>query len=275
MMKRPIKRRRRRHTMTSTRLLPSSQKISFTYRGQASFTPNTSEWSVIKFPMNIMERPCGEFLSPATAYGALSVSQAPTRQPAGYDRWLDQGVTSTGTQSGTYRLYQVDSSTIKLTHLPESLADDGSNWIGALNTYFGEESDTEIFRGLAVSEVTAMLSPQGKKLFGTPKIFNKGHLGHTWTGSWNRKKWNKLFPGRKEEDPLDQLLTHHDGNVGTGTFYKALARFTLGDLGGATSTAFNFLVEIKYNCTLTRPTHFAVSGDDVDADGIYDDTTVL
>lgn len=274
-VKQRASKRRRRHTMSSTRLMPSSQKMSFTYRGQASFHPNSDKWSVVKFPMNIMERPCGEYLDPSTAFGMKSISQAPDRQPDGYDRWLDTEATSGGATEGKYLLYRVENSTIKLTHLPSVLSDNGANYIGSLKMYFGEEDDTEIYRGLDTQEVTAMLSPGGKKIFGHPKIFNIGHLGHTWTGSWNRKAWNKKFPDRKEEDPLDQMLTHAKGNKGSGSFYKALARFTLGDLGPTTTANFNFLVEIKYDCTLTRPTHFGASADDTNAAGVYDDTTVL
>lgn len=267
-----VRRKRRRFSrgrvVLSTRIMNPSIRMRFNFTAQVFITSTPGAWKVMKLPLNTMERPLGELVPAGSTYNIkVDAHGSVTRQPSGYDRWIDTGTIT----AGKYERYAVDSCTFSLTHIPATLETSGENMIVCVKSDIGEENDTDIYRDQSTIEVAPLMTADGGKLWGRAKAFNIGHLGQSFGGSWNYKSWIKKNPGRKAEDPLDRVLLHSGANVGDGTFFKAFGRVTIGQLGASDEDAkeMNFLLRMSYVCTLTRPTSYAQAADDSGAGGLY------
>lgn len=266
-----VRRKRRRRSsgrvLLSTRMLNPSVRMRFNFTQQIFVTSKPGGWGVLKLVLNTMERPLGELIPAGSTFNIKADAHGNiARQPSGYDRWIDGAGSVT---PGKYERYTVESCSFSLTHIPAILETSGENMIVSINTMVGEENDGDIYRDQPVDEVAPLMTADGAKLWGRARAFNIGHLGQVFKGSWNYRQWIRKNPGRKAEDPLDRVLIHNGTNVGDGTFFKAFARITFGQLGAAAedAKAMNFLLRMSYVVTLTRPTSFAQAVDE--AGGLY------
>lgn len=251
------KRRRISRPLKATRYVPKSLVMNFTYKGQISVTTRPGGWGYVAFPTNIMERPLGELIpvqgthslaSDAVNLGGLS------RQPAGYDRWID---TTTST-AGKYNQYKVLQARITCQFVPATASDDGSNLIGGFECYVGELVDADIYRGLVATNLAPVL--QTPSFFKGRKVFNSGQFGTMFGCTWKDKTWQRKFPDRRPDDPLDQVL-HHD--TVDANFRLAQSRLIIGQFGESTAAAqdLSFLVTITYKVRMMRPTQHSESLD--------------
>lgn len=221
----------------ATRAVPQNKILTFEVVGQHTFTSKPGQWGTMYFPMNCMEKPFGMFKASAGTYALDHFTLGNLfRQPAGYDRWIDAGTTG----QGQFEVYQVQSSTVTLTHLPDVLSDGGANMISAsmdcprlvwVSNPVAITGETEQFENLRVNDLSVFWDR------GTPfkgkKIWNMGHLGQSFSMSYNKKAWEKKYPDEIHTDPKDDIFKH-DSVAADGGLSTDLIRtkaFCIGQMG--------------------------------------------
>lgn len=273
------RRKRTRRSKLSTRLLPTSMRISFPFLAQVFITTRPGGWGIVRLPVNNMERPLGLLKTLNQNFYRLATSVGEDRrQPDGMDRWI-----GTTTQEGKYLEYRVDSCNITITHIPCTAADDGLNLVGGIQKYVGEPEtypatgissdyspqDAEEYRNYPRTDLAPVLVSR-KSPFQQVKVFNTGKIGQTWKFTWNRNTFYRKYPHRRPSSDSSTLFLT---DFGSETFLEE-STFMLGQLGPSSAGAHvgEFLLSMKYNCTCLKPTSWLESTDVSGGAGIFMDT---
>lgn len=254
-----VKKKKAKRFVRATRHLPPKKSLQFEYRGQFSATTIDGGWGIISIPANVMERPLGtlEDPTPPTAELVTDIVGSVTRQPGGYDKWI----AATTTTEGKYFKYRVESSTATITHLPQDRSSEGANLLWGVGKMTADQNDWQaVYQGFVVTDVSPLLGPKSPIL--RMKTMNIGDIGQSQTSKWSRLAQRRM-DGGSHILQVDKDWLLHNGSVDSADFLQQFHHFVLAELGHQTSSTLtlNFLITIKYQCTLIEPTSWSASED--------------
>lgn len=291
--RRMSKRKMRPRAQLANRYMPKTKLIKFVQIGQIQITTTGNQWGIVRFPLNTMESPlfyvnmtsAGGYYLKCHTYGAT------TTRPHGVDQWMaGSAVGALKNVPGRFDFYEVQSSKIKITHLPGTATSSSWNFFGGTNTYnmarcsrdkaHGTGGNTgqlllgdtavvdDVYQQSDVTSVSSLLYKGAP--FSSIKHFNSNGTGTSWTMNWNQrtaKRKNKdSFDthGVLSEHPVSQRLTNQ-GPEDPTYFLVRNGHFMLAQIADNSGQALDFIVRMEYTCKLTDPTDWARTGTDAAA----------